>query len=66
MMKAAFLCVFWQWALAFLISLCSLVIPIQRLQWSIEVPLYTLFALAPVTLAALWPITLGQPTTSTE
>ena len=53
LVKGAFLCQVWQWAAAFALSLCALLIPASRLRPLAELPMYTSLASRPVTLLAV-------------
>lgn len=51
--KAAFVSQGWQWATAVIISLGSLLISGERMQATVQVPVYTLLATPPLTLLAV-------------
>lgn len=53
MTRGTFACIVWQWTAALLLSLASFVVPLAKLRWSAEVPLYTLFAMPLLALAAI-------------
>jgi|SRR5580700_5751138 hypothetical protein len=56
--KAPFVCLFWQWATAVILSLRSLLIPASQLQPAVGVSEYTLLALPPVAILAVAVTTL--------
>jgi hypothetical protein len=60
--KAAFACQSWQWATAASLSLGSVFLPIGPIRAAAQVPLYTVFALWPITLLALLGLTFSQRT----
>jgi hypothetical protein len=51
--KATFACQIWQWLTALLLAAGSYLIPVERLQWAVQIPLYTIFALTPLTLLSV-------------
>jgi hypothetical protein len=59
--KASFASQGWQWATAVIISLASLLISRQRMQAAVELPVYTLLAVPPLTLLAVVFATFSRP-----
>ncbi len=59
--KAAFASQGWQWATAVIISLASLLISRERMQAAVELPVYTLLAVPPLTLLAVVFATFSRP-----
>ena len=51
--KAAFACQIWQWVAASVLAMCSLFVSGTRLSTVAQVPMYTLLAMVPITLAAV-------------
>lgn len=58
MTKGAFACQIWQWLAATALSVCSLLFSAARLRAVAEAPMYTLLALPPLTLLAVFSCTL--------
>jgi hypothetical protein len=52
-MKGAFACQIWQWSATVLLSIFSLLVPVQRLLGVAQLPLCTLLALPPLTLLGI-------------
>jgi hypothetical protein len=65
LVKGAFACQLWQWGAALMLSLCSLLIPAERLRFAAELPMYTSVASWPVTLLAVVLATCYLPTPQT-
>jgi hypothetical protein len=65
LVKSAFACQVWQWALALVLSLGSLLIPAARLRAAAEVPMYTSLASWPITLLAVAAATWYLPASQT-
>jgi Glycosyltransferase family 87 len=61
MVKAAFGCQLWQWVVATLLSICSLLVPVARLRSAAELPMYTSLASWPITLLAVVLVTFYLP-----
>lgn len=57
--RAAFACQIWQWLAAGGLGLCSLFVSGARMRAVAEVPMYTLLAIIPITLAAVLSSTLS-------
>ena len=58
MTKGAFACQIWQWLAATALSVCSLLFSAARLRAVAEAPMYTLLALPPLTLLAVFSCSL--------
>jgi len=65
LVKGAFACQVWQWAAAFVLSLCSFLIPATKLRPAAELPMYTSLASSPITLLAVALAALYLPTQRT-
>jgi hypothetical protein len=64
LVKAAFACQGWQWGAAVIISLRSLLTSGERMRAAVQLPVYTLLAVPPITLLAVVLATFSQQRSS--